>query len=181
VSRRFVLVRYEDPSQVSGTGVVAEGVEFSDMTVALRWLGGHPATAVWPSLAEVLAVHGHGGKTIARFPEDTRRVVDVGARIIPTSGVDETFAGRIEVQAHKAAGWLEWLDFLKGSADAATRVEKPNQVKHGYGWEWSWTSPDGAIRVYYITADPNEIRLTEPPASGGTTVWEIHDDPEMTR
>ena len=41
--RAFVLQRNEDETGVSGTGIVAEGVEFSDGTVALRW------TSAWPT------------------------------------------------------------------------------------------------------------------------------------
>ena len=36
--RIFSLVRHEDVSGVSGTGRVADGVEFNDGTVVLRWL-----------------------------------------------------------------------------------------------------------------------------------------------
>jgi hypothetical protein len=54
---------------VSGTGVVAEGCEFSDGSVALRWRGDNPATAVWPDLDSVLAVHGHQGSTEVRWIE----------------------------------------------------------------------------------------------------------------
>lgn len=64
--RRFVLRRRVDVSGVSGTGVVAEGVEFADGRVATRWLAppGRPAqTCVWDCVADVLAVHGHGGLT----------------------------------------------------------------------------------------------------------------------
>lgn len=67
--RTFELVRYRDPSGVSGTGVVAEGCEFTDGSVALRWRGDNPATAVWPSLESVLAVHGHQGATEVRWIE----------------------------------------------------------------------------------------------------------------
>ncbi|MGW6277684.1 hypothetical protein [Kribbella sp. NPDC055071] len=67
--RTFELVRYRDPSGVSGTGVVAEGCEFSDGSVALRWRGDNPATAVWPDLDSVLAVHGHQGSTEVRWIE----------------------------------------------------------------------------------------------------------------
>lgn len=63
----FELVRNEDPSGVSGLGVIAQGVMYDDETVALRWRGHSPSTAVWDSLEKVLAVHGHGGKTIIRF------------------------------------------------------------------------------------------------------------------
>jgi len=67
--RLFVLDRRTDVSGVSGTGVVAEGVRFTDGTVALRWLGAHPSTAVWPDLDEVRAVHGHDGATVVRWLE----------------------------------------------------------------------------------------------------------------
>ena len=65
--RTFELVRYRDPSGVSGTGVVAEGCEFTDGSVALRWRGDNPATAVWPDVESILAVHGHQGATEIRW------------------------------------------------------------------------------------------------------------------
>jgi len=61
--RRFVLVRHQDVSGVSGTGVVAEGVRFSDGVVVLRWLRPPNAISIYPSVGEVLAVHGHNGLT----------------------------------------------------------------------------------------------------------------------
>jgi hypothetical protein len=66
--RLFQLVRYADVSGVSGTGTVAEGVEWSDGAVALRWLGRWAATSAWEGgLDAVLAVHGHGGATTVRW------------------------------------------------------------------------------------------------------------------
>lgn len=65
--RCFELVRHRDLSGVSGTGDVAEGCLFTDGSVALRWRGDHPATAVWPDLESVLAVHGHQGATEVRW------------------------------------------------------------------------------------------------------------------
>lgn len=63
--RTFILKRDEDVSGVSGTGVVAEGVEFSDGTVALRWTSQNPTSVVFHDngIESVLLVHGHGGKT----------------------------------------------------------------------------------------------------------------------
>jgi len=61
--RMFELVRHHDVSGVSGTGIVAEGVVWTDGAVALRWYGEHPSTAVWSSLDDLLAVHGHAGET----------------------------------------------------------------------------------------------------------------------
>jgi hypothetical protein len=61
--RTFVLHRDEDPTGISGTGVIAEGIEFSDGTTVLRWHGDCRSTAVWPSIKDVEIIHGHGGKT----------------------------------------------------------------------------------------------------------------------
>jgi hypothetical protein len=61
--KRFILYRHVDVSGVSGPGVVAEGIVFSDETVAFRWLSDTPCTSVWPDIDAVLAVHGHGGLT----------------------------------------------------------------------------------------------------------------------
>jgi hypothetical protein len=52
---------------------VAEGCEFSDGSVALRWCGTNPATAVWPDIDSVLAVHGHQGATEVRWIEQEPR------------------------------------------------------------------------------------------------------------
>lgn len=72
--RNFNLDRFVDVSGLSGTGVVAEGVEFSDGTVVVRWLnagvsdynrerGVKPTTVVHPDIQSVEALHGHGGAT----------------------------------------------------------------------------------------------------------------------
>jgi hypothetical protein len=59
----FVLNRTEDISGSSGTGIVAEGVEFSDGTVALRWLTSHTSTAIYDSMSDLTTIHGHNGTT----------------------------------------------------------------------------------------------------------------------
>jgi hypothetical protein len=61
--RRFVLRRHTDVSGVSGTGVVAEGVVFTDGTTAVRWLSSRSSTVIWSSIEDVRAVHGHAGAT----------------------------------------------------------------------------------------------------------------------
>jgi hypothetical protein len=61
--RRFELHRYEDASGVSGTGVVAQGVQFDDGSCALHWLSQHASTAVYDSVADIEVIHGHGGLT----------------------------------------------------------------------------------------------------------------------
>lgn len=61
--RTYELVRDEDETGVSGTGRVAQLVEFDDGTVALRWLTETSSTAVYADLGAVAKIHGHGGKT----------------------------------------------------------------------------------------------------------------------
>lgn len=69
--RAFVLVRREDVSGVSGTGEVAQGVEFADGTVALRWLSAWPTSVVFhdKGIEAVRAVHGHDGRTEVAFAD----------------------------------------------------------------------------------------------------------------
>lgn len=61
--RRFTLERTEDVSGVSGTGTVAEGVEFHDGTCVIRWLGELKSTAIYNDIMELEEIHGHSGAT----------------------------------------------------------------------------------------------------------------------
>lgn len=61
--RIFELHRAEDVSGVSGTGIVAEGVQFSDGTCALRWTTQHKSTAIYSSIEDLVAIHDHNGAT----------------------------------------------------------------------------------------------------------------------
>jgi hypothetical protein len=62
-TRRFILQRNEDVSGMSGTGIVAEGVEFSDGVCTMRWTTKHRCTNIYNSVLELEEIHGHGGKT----------------------------------------------------------------------------------------------------------------------
>jgi hypothetical protein len=65
-TRRFELHREVDPTGISGTGLVAEGVEFRDGTVVVRWLPSstaEPTTVIHPRIANVQALHGHNGSS----------------------------------------------------------------------------------------------------------------------
>ena len=61
--RRFNLVRTEDLSGVSGTGIVAEGIEFENGKVAICWTSKYHITSVIDNMHTLEKVHGHGGKT----------------------------------------------------------------------------------------------------------------------
>lgn len=66
--RRFILWRTVDATGVSGVGQVAEGAEFTDGKVAMRWtVGPHRSTAIYESIQAVEAIHGHEGRTTVRW------------------------------------------------------------------------------------------------------------------
>lgn len=60
----FHLKRIEDESGVSGTGIVAEGVEFSNGKCVLNWRTQHSSVAIYDSIQTPEAIHGHNGKTL---------------------------------------------------------------------------------------------------------------------
>lgn len=79
--RRFVLYRTEDVTGISGLGTVAEGVQFSDGTVVLRWLapyiaathrerGVKPTTVMHEDIQSVQALHGHNGATMVQWVDE---------------------------------------------------------------------------------------------------------------
>ena len=77
--RRFNLVRTEDESGVSGTGVVAVGAMFPSGYCELEWLNdendnldtsqnGHASYPGGPD--DLVEVHGHGGRTTIQWIDD---------------------------------------------------------------------------------------------------------------
>lgn len=62
-SRTFKLVRVQDETGISGTGVVAEGIEFTNGWCSLSWLTAMHSVAVYPNARAVEAIHGHNGRT----------------------------------------------------------------------------------------------------------------------
>ena len=60
----FVLLRLEDESGISGTGLIAEGVIFTSGKVAMSWLTDHSSIGIYDSIGEVQNIHGHSGKTL---------------------------------------------------------------------------------------------------------------------
>ena len=73
-TRRFTIQRDVDVTGLSGTGPVADGVQFPDGTTVVRWRelpddhehyrrGVRATTVVFESARAVEALHGHGGAT----------------------------------------------------------------------------------------------------------------------
>lgn len=63
----FQLVRHEDETGISGTGVIAEGVEFSNGVCVLNWLTDFTSQGIYPSIEEIIDIHGHEGRTVLRY------------------------------------------------------------------------------------------------------------------
>jgi hypothetical protein len=61
--RTFKLVRVQDETGISGTGVVAEGIEFTNGWCAMSWLTAMHSVAVYPNAKALEAIHGHNGRT----------------------------------------------------------------------------------------------------------------------
>ena len=74
--RRFKLIRSEDETGISGTGVVAYGVVFPDGVAVTRWNSDVAQTCVWQSIEELEAVHGHGGRTTIEWIDPSLRWIE---------------------------------------------------------------------------------------------------------
>jgi hypothetical protein len=68
--RTFTLNRLKDISGVSGTGIVAEGVEFSNGTCVLNWLTLRGSIAIYKTIEDLTAIHGHDGHTQIEWEEE---------------------------------------------------------------------------------------------------------------
>lgn len=61
--RRFYLDRQTDVSGTSGTGSVVEGVQLSNGQCVVRWLTHLSSLSIYSSIEDVVAIHGHDGRT----------------------------------------------------------------------------------------------------------------------
>lgn len=59
----FRLNRTHDATGVSGTGIVAEGIEFDNGKCAVSWLTSVTSVAVYDTIEHVKKIHGHDGQT----------------------------------------------------------------------------------------------------------------------
>ena len=73
--RRFLLIRSKDETGISGTGVVAEGVEFLNEKCTLAWTAELSSVVVYDSIGLVDKIHGHNGKTIIFWVDDMHKEV----------------------------------------------------------------------------------------------------------
>jgi hypothetical protein len=97
--RLFLLVRHTHVSGLRGTGTLAEGVEWSDGAVTLRWRGWSDKTSVWDGGVDaLLAAHGRGGRTQVHW-------IAAGPRS-PAVLVGSTAAARPAVSGAVGGVWI---------------------------------------------------------------------------
>jgi len=70
--RTFYLNRKVDVSGISGTGRIAQGIEFDNGKVAMTWLTDTSSTTVYDNIEDVEVIHGHAGATEVVFDKDCR-------------------------------------------------------------------------------------------------------------
>jgi hypothetical protein len=69
--RLFHLLRLIDVTGISGTGRIAEGVQFTGGQCVLHWLTGVSSIAVYNSTDDLLHIHGHGGDTLLVWEDES--------------------------------------------------------------------------------------------------------------
>jgi len=83
--RLFQLHRDEDSSGVSGTGVVAEGVEFTNRECVIHWLAKRSSMGMYATIDDVVAIHGHDDRTKVVWVEASAPVQPVPDYVKPQS------------------------------------------------------------------------------------------------
>jgi len=59
----FYLLRNEDETGISGTGIVAIGAIYPSGKCVIEWLTFTTSMNIYNTFDQVVEVHGHGGKT----------------------------------------------------------------------------------------------------------------------
>lgn len=68
--RRFRLIRHEDASGVSGTGVVALGAEYPTGKCVMEWTRAGHSMSIYDSVEILINIHGHDGDTELVWVDD---------------------------------------------------------------------------------------------------------------
>lgn len=145
---RFWLNRKDDESGVSGTGCVAEGVRFHDGRVVLVWTTARTSTAIYESMAMMIEVHGHNGKTVVEWHDKPPFAFERAQ----TTAVQDSFenapfasVGGLERRASmKAPTYIvqrEQRDYLDGYRFAAACMYGPDWKTCTFGWKPAITIP----------------------------------------
>lgn len=131
IPRLFVLRRDKDVTGVSGPGDVADGVQWPDGTVDLRWRD-RPSTSIWQSLGLMLSVHGHDGATRVVWLDEeqeqrARTTADIAQLFdVPLDAVD-----------------LDDREYLRDRLGRALATAAESSTRGGEGGEARWVHLTG--------------------------------------
>lgn len=62
--RRFHLRRNSDATGISGTGIVASGVQFKDGKCSMQWNTEVRSICIYDNIDDLMYIHGHDGSTV---------------------------------------------------------------------------------------------------------------------
>ena len=95
----FELHRAMDATGISGIGVVAEGVEYTDGRVSMRWrtIEMPASTCDYDSIDDVLKIHGHGGsiRVVWSVMAERLGVLEIVARSVQVASISAAMRRQI--------------------------------------------------------------------------------------
>ena len=152
MTTRFHLDRREDATGVSGTGRIAEGVRFSDGTVALRWVTSTRSTGLYDDMATMIAIHGHGGKTEVKWDDPLPEPFNWGRTNCLLDSCENSpfgsaggLANRSPLVAPQYVPEDQRAEYLDGYAFAAAAM---------YGADWRTCSFGWAPAMAIVSGEP---------------------------
>jgi hypothetical protein len=130
----FRVYRDQDVSGVSGTGVIAEGCQFSTGWVVTHWLDqppmNEPKTDVWyhKGTSPITKVHGHGGATRIVWTSEEDQ-----ARRKLAADVLQAFDVPPEILGHEVEADVQREELTRRLRDAAHLTERNYLLMDGFG------------------------------------------------
>lgn len=135
--RKFWIYRWKDSTGISGTGIVAEAVEFNGGQVVLCWTKSE-TMGVYKNIDQVREIHGHGGDT---------EVVELSDMFI--RGTQNAVMDQMENAPFNAIGGPErrdamcvpsWLTRMGSKAEDEFLRGYQHQARAMYGDDWKTCS-----------------------------------------
>lgn len=117
--RVFALQRIEDVHGMSGTGLVAWGVQLPSGRIVMEWQTRGRQVAQWDHIGDAIHYHGHGGKTRIVWL-DTSPV----AQRIETTRLWATYEAYAEALAKATPGSVAHLSLAMQCADGLPELLK---------------------------------------------------------
>lgn len=102
--RRFYIERSEDPTGMSGTGRVADGIEFDNGQVAMTWKKEFPSVTVFQSISVVEKLHSHNARdpTHIVWVDDVKDDIEAKGKALKEKTLQELQAASDKEKAAEA-------------------------------------------------------------------------------